>query len=266
MEGKIMLEIAKKIENGEKVALVTITHVNGSSPGKNGNIMAVFSDGSTLGTVGGGELEYQIINSTKEAMKLGENRNFDLKLTSNEKLDMRCGGNIKGYIKVFENRKKLIIVGGGHLGIELYKLGKFLGFYTVILDDREEFVSRERFELADELLNGDIPTILKNYNLGDKSYVVIVTRGHLQDEEALKSVINRNLPYIGMIGSKKKVTETYEHLKNKGIEKEKLLKIFSPIGLDISTGEPNEIAFAIMAEILKIKNNGSGNHMKEIKK
>ncbi len=261
-----MLEIAKKIEGGEKVALVTITQVNGSSPGKNGSIMAVFLDGTTMGTVGGGELEYQIISSAKDALRLGENKNFDLKLTSNEKLDMRCGGSIKGYIKVFKNRKKLIVVGGGHLGIELYKLGKFLGFYTVVIDDREEFANKERFEDADELLTGNIPDILENYDFGDESYVVIVTRGHLQDEEALKSVINNNLPYIGMIGSRKKVTETYEHLKNKGVNREELLKIFSPIGLDISTGEPNEIAFGIMAEILKVKNNGSGNHMKDVKK
>jgi xanthine dehydrogenase accessory factor len=265
MEGKIMLEITKKIEKGEKVALITITEVSGSSPGKNGNIMAVFLDGSTLGTVGGGELEFQIINSARKALKIEKNKNFDFKLTSNEKLDMRCGGSIKGYIKIFKKRKKLIIVGGGHLGVELYKLGRFLGFYTVILDDREEFVSRERFELADELLNGDIPTLLKNYNLDTESYVIIVSRGHLQDEDALKSIINYELPYIGMIGSKKKVEDTFQHLLKEGITREKLLKVYSPIGLDISTGEPNEIAFAIMAEILKIKNNGSGNHMKNVK-
>jgi len=265
MEGKIMQEIARRIDSGEKVALVTLIDVNGSSPGKSGSIMGVFFDRTILGTIGGGSLEFQVINSAIEAMEIGENREFEFSLKAEGSLDMRCGGKVKGYIKVFQRRKKLIIAGGGHLGIDLHTLGKYLNMYTVIIDDRKEYVSEERFPKADELLCGDIGEILKNYSLDDNSYIVIVTRGHLGDKDALKAVVGRKTAYVGMIGSRKKITESYKNLIDEGINKNDLSKIYSPVGLDISSGEPAEIALGIMAEILKVKNNGTGKHMKDVK-
>ncbi|MCS5422628.1 MULTISPECIES: XdhC family protein [Psychrilyobacter] len=265
MEGKIMLEIAKRIDRGEKAALVTLTGVDGSSPGKSGSIMGVFFDHTTLGTIGGGNLEFQVINSAIEAMKIGENREFEFTLAAEGSLDMICGGKVRGYIKVFQRRRKLVIAGGGHLGVDLYKLGKYLNMYTVIIDDREEYVNEERFPEADELLCGDIGEILKNYSLDEGSYLVIVTRGHLGDKDALKAVVGRKIAYAGMIGSRKKVVESYRDLMDEGVDKEDLLKIYSPVGLDISNGDPAEIALGIMAEILQVKNNGTGKHMREVK-
>lgn len=265
MEGKIMEEIAKRIDSGEKVALVTLIGVYGSSPGKSGSIMGVFFDKTTIGTIGGGNLEFQVINSAIEAMEINENREFEFKLEVDGSLDMRCGGKVKGYIKVFQRRRKLVIAGGGHLGADLYKLGKYLNMYTVIIDDREEYVNEERFPEADELLCGDIGEMLKNYPLDDGSYLVIVTRGHLGDKSALKAVVGRKIAYVGMIGSRKKVIESYRDLMDEGIDKKDLLKIYSPVGLDISNGEPAEIALGIMAEILKVKNEGTGKHMREVK-
>lgn len=265
MEGKIMQEIANKINSGEKAALVTLISVNGSSPGKNGNLMGVFIDRTTIGTIGGGNLEFQVINSAMEAMENDKNKEFEFELKAEGKLDMICGGMVKGYIKVFQRRRKLIIAGGGHLGVDLYKLGKYLNMYTVIIDDREEYVSAARFPKADELLCGDIGEILKDYPLDDESYLVIVTRGHLGDKSAVKAVVGRKAAYVGMIGSKKKVIGSYRNLIEEGIDKDELLKIYSPIGLDISNGEPTEIALGIMAEILKVKNKGTGKHVKEVK-
>lgn len=265
MEGRLMLEIAKRIDRGEKAALVTLIGVEGSSPGKSGSLMGVFLDRSIIGTIGGGNLEFQVINSAIEAMEVGENREFEFKLEVDGSLDMRCGGKVKGYIKVFQRRRKLVIAGGGHLGVDLHKLGKYLSMYTVIIDDREEYVNKDRFPEADELLCGDVGEILKNYSLDDRSYVVIVTRGHLGDKDALKAVVGRKTAYIGMIGSRKKILESYRDLMDEGIDREELLKIYSPVGLDISSGEPAEIALGIMAEILKVKNQGTGKHMREVK-
>lgn len=265
MEGQIMQKIAKKIDDGEKVALVTLISVNGSSPGRDGNIMGVFFDRTTIGTIGGGNLEFQVINSAIEAMKNDENREFEFELKADGTLDMICGGTVKGYIKVFQRRRKLIIAGGGHLGIDLYKLGRYLNMYTVIIDDREEYVSAARFPKANELICGDIGEILKDYPLDEGSYLVIVTRGHLGDKSAVRSVVGRKAAYIGMIGSRKKVIESYKDLIEEGVEKNELLKIYSPVGLDISNGDPAEIALGIMSEILKVKNKGTGKHMREIK-
>ena len=265
MEGKLMLEIARRIDSGEKAALVTLIGVEGSSPGKAGSLMGVFADGSIIGTVGGGNLEYQIINSAVEAIKEGKNREFDFELIEEGTLHMRCGGSVSGYIKVFQRRRKLIIAGGGHLGAELYKLGKYLNMYTVVADDREEYVNRDRFPDADELLCGDIGETLTNYHLDEGSYVVIVTRGHAGDKDALRAIAGRKTAYAGMIGSQKKIIETYKDLLEEGIKKEDLEKVYSPVGLHISNGEPQEIALGIMAEILKVKNKKTGKHMNEVK-
>ena len=266
MEGRLMTEISKRIEKGEKAALVTLIDVEGSSPGKAGSLMGVFEDGSIAGTIGGGNLEYQVISSALEAIEEGKNRKFEFELVEEGELHMKCGGKVSGYIKIFEKRKKLIIVGGGHLGQELYKLGKFLNMYTTVIDDREEYANEKRFPQADELLHGSIGEILEKYALDEGSYVVIVTRGHSYDKDALRAVTGRTAAYIGMIGSRKKIIETYKDLIDEGVKEEYLEKVYSPVGLDISTGEPNEIALGIMAEILKVKNQGSGRHMSEVKK
>lgn len=266
MEIKLMAEISKRIEKGEKAALVTLIDVEGSSPGKPGSIMGVFEDGSIRGTIGGGELENQVIDAALEAIEEGENRKFEFDLIESGDLHMTCGGKVKGYIKVLGERRKLIIAGGGHLGRALYKLGKFLNMYTVIIDDREEYVDKKRFPEADELLCGGIGEVLENYHLDESSYVVIVTRGHSSDKDALRAVAGRSLAYIGMIGSVKKITASYEILMSEGVRKGDLEKIYSPVGLDISNSEPNEIALGIMAEILKVKNGGKGEHMKDVKK
>jgi xanthine dehydrogenase accessory factor len=266
MEIKLMIEISKRIEKGERAALVTLIDVEGSSPGKSGSIMGVFEDGSIGGTIGGGELEHQVIESSMEAIEEGKNRKFEFELIDSGELHMICGGKVRGYIKVFGKRKKLIIAGGGHLGLDLYKLGKFLNMYTVIIDDREEYVNEKRFPEADEILCGDIGEILKNYHLDEGSYVVIVTRGHSYDKDAVRALAGRDSAYIGMIGSRKKISDSYIDLINEGVKREDLERIYSPIGLDISSGAPNEIALGIMAEIIKVKNGGSGKHMMEIKR
>lgn len=265
MEVKIMYEIAKRVENGENVAMVTLVQIDGSSPGKKGNIMAVFDDGTIMGTVGGGNLEFTLIKEARKSMEENESRELEFELVEAAALHMKCGGSVKAFIKIFKRKDKVIIIGGGHVGGEIYKVAKFLELETAIFDDREEFCNYEKFPGANELIVGDIGENLKNYKLDKYSYVVIVSRGHKGDKDALREVIKGNPKYIGMIGSRAKIIQTYDELMKEGIKKEKLESVYSPMGLDISNGSPKEIAISVMAEILKIKNNLSGKSMKEVK-
>lgn len=265
MESKIILEIGKKLEKKECVAMVTLIQIDGSSPGKKGNIMAVFQDKTILGTVGGGNLEYTLIEKALECMKKGESEELELDLIDDGGLHMKCGGTVKAFVKIFKKKSNLIIIGGGHIGTELYKLGEYLDMATIIFDDRKEFCNEERFPNAVSLVCGEIEDTIKNYVIEEDSYIIIVTRGHLGDKAALKELIKSTPKYLGMIGSRKKIRETYEELEKEGIDIDKLESIYSPIGLDISNGSPKEIAFSIMAEILKVKNNLSGKNMKDVK-
>ena len=181
---------------------------------------------------------------------------------------MKCGGFVRAYIKVFAKREKLLIMGGGHLGAELYTLGKFLNKYVVIFDDREEFANRKRFPEADEIIFGTMKETVKNYSIDENSYIIIVTRGHENDKECLKAILDKKVSpkYIGMVGSRGKVLATYKELLDEGYSKDELKKIYSPIGFDISSSEPKEIALGIMAEITAVKNQKTGEHMRDVRK
>lgn len=268
MEGKILKAVSSAVEKGIETAVVTVLEVKGSSPGKEGAMMAVFSDGSILGTVGGGALEYEFIQEALKAIKENKSCEKSFELTEKGSLHMKCGGFVRAYIKVFAKREKLLIMGGGHLGAELYTLGKFLNKYVVVFDDREEFANRERFSEADEIIFGKMEETVKNYSVDENSYIIIVTRGHENDKECLKAILDKKVSpkYIGMVGSRGKVLSTYKELLDEGYSKEELKKIYSPIGLDISSSEPKEIALGIMAEITAVKNQKTGEHMRDVRK
>ena len=127
---------------------------------------------------------------------------------------------------------------------------------------REEFANEQRFENVDEVYSGDIPNIIKNISINDNTYIVIATRGYEGDLISLRSVIDRNPMYIGMIGSMKKWIKVKETLINENINIEKLESVYAPVGINISSNSVDEIAFGIMAEILLVKNNGSLTHRK----
>lgn len=266
MHSEILDKINNEVKNGNKVAFAMLTEVKGSSPGKAGATLAYFKDGSIIGTVGGGILEYEVINKCKECL---ENENDSLfKHSLNEKSEdtpMQCGGSVTGYIKVFKPKPKLLIVGAGHVGINIYNVSRTLDFYTIIVDDREEFANEERFEFANEIYSGNIKNILSKLNIDNNTYVIIATRGYEKDLEALREIIKNDPPYIGMIGSNKKWKKIKDDLAKENISSVKLNKVYAPVGLNICSNEVNEIAFGIIAELLLVKNNGDLSHRKDKK-
>lgn len=266
MDEEMLKQVYESVNRGQRVALATITESIGSTPRKTGSTMAVWEDGKIIGSVGGGRIEFEIIQSAINCIKEGKDGQFEHKLNSNGDIGMECGGHAKGFIKVFLPRPRLIIAGGGHIGEQLFKLAKILQFYTVVVDDREEYANRERFEGADEVMAGNIGDILSNYTIDENTYVAIATRGYLPDAEALKAVVSRGAAYIGMIGSAHKVILVMKKLVEEGMPREELQKVYAPMGLNISTELPQEIALGIMSEIMLVKNKGTLNHRKDLKK
>lgn len=257
METQALKKVIEAVEKNEKVALVTVIRASGTSPAKQGLTMAVSEDKSTSGTVGGGSVELNIINTSLDQLEKEENRNYIYKSEDVE---------VEVFIKVFNTREKLLIVGGGHVGHEIYKIAKLQNFYTVIFDSREEFANRERFPYADEIHGGDIEKKLKRYKIDEKCYIVACGPNHAQDEMVIKTCIDRGASYLGMLGSRRKIKSIKESLIDKGITKTSLDKIYSPIGINTGGDSIAEIGFGIFGEILAVKNNCEINHMKDIKK
>lgn len=144
------------------------------------------------------------------------------------------------------------LVGAGHVALAVGHLAAFTGFEVVVMDDRAEFASSERFPKACEV------KVLENFDdclpgLGADDYVVIVTRGHLHDRDALAQALRTDAGYIGMIGSSKKRRGVYASLMQEGFTEQDLARVFSPIGLPIGGDTPEEIGLSIVAEMVKVR-------------
>ena len=249
-----MIELLAKIDGKKDIALVMITKADGASPRGEGSMMAVDSGGVVIGgTIGGGAIEEKARHDAVECLKRGRPKIFRYSLDSeagrDNALPMVCGGDVEIFINVFRRKEKLLIVGAGHVALSLYRLARVLDYAVTVIDNREEYAARERFPEAEEVLAGDIASILRTYPVDERTSIVIITHGHHYDQAALEAVIESPARYIGMIGSRKKVELCYAALADKGVSRDKLEKVYSPIGLDIGGERPEEIALAILAEI-----------------
>lgn len=258
-EAEIFEKISKALQNNISAALVTVLNHAGSAPGKEGSIMAVFHNGETAGTIGGGSLEHSATQKALECISGNENAELSYSLTED---GMMCGGDVRIYIKVFSPALRLIICGGGHIGQKLYELGVLLGFAVTIVDDREEFADKGSFPKASSVLSGDIYKILSEMNIDSNCYIALATRSHATDQQALKAVVDRGAGYVGMIGSRKKTDTIMKNLLSEGVPQKDLDSVYAPMGLDIASVRPEEIALSIISEIMLVKNKGSLRHMK----
>jgi xanthine dehydrogenase accessory factor len=148
---------------------------------------------------------------------------------------------------------KLIIAGGGHLGKELASRMVSLGFHVSVIDDRSDFANAERYPPPINPVAADIETTLAGWPIDTSTFVVIVTRGHKHDEQALSAVLNSPAKYIGMIGSRRKIKVIYDDLLHAGATQQQLDRVHAPIGLDIKAVTPEEIAVSIAAELISIR-------------
>lgn len=152
----------------------------------------------------------------------------------------------------FRAQPKLIICGAGHISGDLVKMASFLDFRIKVIDDREEFASRERFPQAEEVICDSFEHLDKY--LEPDAYYVVVTRGHKDDFTCVKTILSSLYQYLGMIGSKMKVKKTFDRLRQEGMTEEQIQTIHAPIGLDIKAVTPAEIAVSILAQIILEKN------------
>ena len=172
-----------------------------------------------------------------------------------------CTGKLKIFIKTYMPQKKLIIAGAGHVAYCLYKFAFLAGFSVYVFDDREDLLTKDRYPKATKLIYGNISDTIKNYDLDRNSYVVIASGSTKSDENILKEVIMKETAYVGMLGSKKKVSTIMDNLLSQNIDAECLKKVYAPIGIGIGGETPEEVALSILSEIVLVKNNGILKHM-----
>lgn len=246
-------------------AMATIIESKGSTPRHSGK-MIILSDGQTIGTIGGGLAEKTVIDRAVEAIRSGVSETVELILNSEAKdgLPMHCGGDMKVFVEVNETRPTLVLAGGGHVNHSLYHFALELGYEVVIVEDRDEFGHPLRFPNAREIfVHEDMGEAMRKVAVHPNMYIVIATKD--SDEKALREVVHSDAAYIGVIGSRRKVTIILDHLRQEGVSEALLERVHAPVGLDLGAETPSEIAISVLAEILKVKNGTTGVSMKELR-
>ena len=324
-------ELQKLRNEGKTFVVATIIQHGGSTPRSTGTKMIVSADRNSIGTIGGGKLEADVITKSGEVMREGRPRVVDYEFSGADaaSMDMICGGSARvlidhltgeshdfwsvvdslalpshalsgwlattiqangvvlhRFISAEETNKladgpledlgqikspilreaaeemlyiepvafpsRVFIFGAGHVSRAIARITTMVDFHTIVIDDRQEFANRDRFPDAAEI-RADQPVSklfdVREFTPADS--IVIVTRGHLQDQLVLEKSLQTNSGYIGMIGSKRKCRLIFDNLLEKGYSKEQIQRVHSPIGLDIHAETPEEIAVSIVAELIQ---------------
>lgn len=244
-------------------ALCTIIQTKGSTPRHETSKMLVYEDGCFLGTVGGGEIEQRVHQEALESIQDGKSRRLSYNMVDPSKGDPGiCGGTVEVYVEPILPKPTLIVIGGGHVGKAVVHLAKWAGFYVVVNDDRPEFCTPEENPDADEWIVSRMEELPQHLKLDSRSYIVVTTRGSMVDVEGMRPLLEQPVQYIGAIGSGRRWIATRTALIERGCPPELTDKVHSPIGLEIKAETPEEIAVSILAEILMVKNGGTGAAMK----
>ena len=255
MNQEVFAAVADALERGEPAALVTIVATTGSTPQRVGAKMLVFGDGRMVGTIGGGCYENDAFGKAREAIlnRKPQLVHYELDDDFAQETGLICGGQMSVYIEPIEPSPELYVIGAGHVGFHLANLAHEVGFRVHVVDDRMKFANRERFPNAADVVTEDIPSWIARTVLPPHACVVVVTRGHTNDLDAVRALAPRDLRYLGLIGSRAKVARIYEQLRSEAMPAELLREIHAPIGLDIGAVTPQEIAVSILAELIAVK-------------
>jgi xanthine dehydrogenase accessory factor len=251
-----VLEAALRAEEqGEPAALVTVVSTRGSTPQKAGARMLVHADGRLVGTIGGGCLEAEMTRRARQAIEDRRVQLASYDLTPDEAGEdgLVCGGTMQVFIEPVEGTPVLCLFGAGHVAQPLARMASACGFRVEVADDRAKFANAERFPEADLLVVDDFPAAAGRMTLGPNTFAVVVTRGHKGDAEALEALLQHDLRFVGLLGSRAKTVHIFAALAETGVSNERLAAVHAPLGLEIGAQTPDEIAVSILAEMVAVR-------------
>jgi xanthine dehydrogenase accessory factor len=266
---QIALEVLRAAQGGDSVVVATVITAPEEAPVVAGAKLLLRADGTRVGSLGGGAFEEAVAEDallalTRTPREAVQSLYYRAEGERVHRLEVKEGpGASEVMIEVVEAPVTLLIVGGGHIGLSLATIAAHVGFSVAVLDDRAMFANEERFPMADKVMAGDFHEHLGAFPIGPTTYIVLVSRGHKQDETALREVVTRDQAYLGMIGSRRRVSTVLRHLAEEGYPLEALERVYTPIGYDIGAETPEEIAVSIMAEIIAVRRGGKGGAMKD---
>ena len=251
-------------KNNGSAALCTVVKSEGSTPRHVGSKMLVYPDGKFIGTVGGGDLEHRVLDEAWMAISDGKPRMLKYTMADPSRGDPGvCGGTVEVFVEPINPPAMVVVIGGGHVGKAVVHLAKWLGFRVAVSDDREEFCNPESVPSADAYYPVPMDKLTEQLNVTRQTYLVVTSRGSGVDAAGLPSLLDSQAAYIGVIGSRRRWLTTVKALQEKGVSEELIARVHSPMGIELNAETPEEIAVSIMAEILMLRDKGTGKTMKD---
>lgn len=252
-------DIQTALRHGERVVVATVVKTVGAAPCGVGSKMLVRPDNTPSGSFGGPQTDGKVMQAALQAIRDGHSFLTHVHLDADQGEAVgSCGATLEVFFELLRPEPRLIIAGAGYVAQALAKLANNLDFRIVVVDDRRDLADPQIFGDKVQLTFGDIPTTIKALEPDAGSWIVIVTRGHHLDKDALQAALATDATYIGMIGSPSKVKHIFKDLQKEGVSRERLAQVHAPIGLDLGAETPDEIALSIAAEMLMLRKKGTG--------
>ena len=245
--------LAEWLDRRTPCVLATVVRTSGSTPRKQAAHLLLAEGGRLVGTIGGGRIENEVVAACSALLaEGGAARPRLLRYHLTRELAMCCGGEMEVFLEPMFPDPILVVLGAGHVAKALVPLARSVGFAPLVVDELEEYASAERFPDAQAIVDSFDPRDW-TFPLDGETYVVVLTRDHALDQQLVEALIGRDLAYLGMIGSRRKVEMFRQRLEAKGVAAATFARLRAPIGLAIGAETPEEIAVAIVGELIQVR-------------
>ena len=249
---RLVDELAEAVSNFRPVVLATVVATKRSVPRRAGTKMLIYADGSTSGTVGGGAMEARVVETASQALAAGKTQLLKYELLEPSRGDPGvCGGEVQIYLEPYMSPHTVFVIGAGHVGRTVVDLAHWLGYRTVISDDREGLATEENIPLADVRLSCSVKEALEKEPITTDTSVVLVSRDIDIDVDAVPRLVDSPAGYVGVMGSQRRWKTVRKQLLAKGIDNDELSELHVPIGIELGAETLEEIAVSILAEVIK---------------
>lgn len=256
---EVLIEAVERLKRNERFALVTVTRTEGSTPRKEGSRMIVEPSGTISGTIGGGAVERIAIEKALSTFKSGKVIRVELDLDDVEQQTsgMVCGGRMELMVEPFGSEPRLHLFGAGHVAHATAGITAGLGFALNIYDSRRKWASVERFPRMN-IHVGETGLLAQELESSEDDYILVMTHSHDEDFGIVKNLLRKSYYYLGVIGSRRKSAEIRQRLTGEDFTSAEIERMTCPIGLDIGSHTPQEIAVAVAAQLIQLRNAGTG--------
>ncbi len=253
MKNDIWEKIQQIRSSRKKAVLCIVVQARGSTPRKEGAKLLVTEDGEFVGTVGGGNLEYQVIEQARELLKGGGPQLISFNLKND--LQMACGGQVSVYMEPILPQYQLIIFGGGHVGQALARFAREFDFDIVVVDPRKEVLNSWKLKENVKFVQDGYLKAIENLKLDTRTFVCSMTYGHEYDLQIAARCLKEDLAYLGVLASRNKARKFAKALVEEyGYTEDRVAEIDMPMGLEMECETPDEIAISILGKLIDVKN------------